>query len=292
MKSALILGGTQFVGKRLVQLLLDEGIDVTIATRGMTADSFGDEVSRLKISREDADSLHKAFQGKKWDVVFDQTCYSSQEALDTLNAVEGKIQKYVFTSSQAVYDFGTKHLEENFNPLVFQPLLKKRSEYPGYVGYQEAKRAAEAILFQNANVPVVAVRFPIIIGRDDYTNRLKFHVDHVKEGEAIFIENPDLRYSFIDSEEAAKFLFSIAKSDFHGAINPGSSDDISLKELLSVIEDQTETKAIFQKDGDPSPYNLPGSWSVDTSFANSLGFKFISLNLLLEQLINHYSLGK
>jgi len=34
MKSALILGGTQFVGKRLVQLLLAEGIEVTIATSG------------------------------------------------------------------------------------------------------------------------------------------------------------------------------------------------------------------------------------------------------------------
>ncbi|MGG3468747.1 NAD-dependent epimerase/dehydratase family protein [Neobacillus pocheonensis] len=292
MKSALILGGTQFVGKRLVQLLLDEGIDVTIATRGLTADSFGNEVSRLKISREDADSLHKAFQGKRWDVVFDQTCYSSQEALDALNALEGKIQKYVFTSSQAVYDFGINHLEENFNPLEFRPLLKKRGEYPGYVGYQEAKRAAEAILFQNSKVPVVAVRFPIIIGKDDYTNRLKFHVDHVKDGKAMFIENPDLRYSFIDSEEAAKFLLSIAKSDFHGGINPGSSDDISLRELVTLIEDQTETTANLQKDGNPSPYNLPGSWSVDTGFALSVGYSFIPLDQLLEQLINHYSNGK
>ncbi|WP_223589178.1 NAD-dependent epimerase/dehydratase family protein [Neobacillus bataviensis] len=288
MKSALILGGTQFVGKRLVQLLLDEGIEVTIATRGKTPDSFGDQVSRLKISREDAGSLHKAFQGKKWDVVFDQTCYSSQEASDTLQALSGKIRKYIFTSSQAVYDFGTKHKEENFNPLEFNPLLKTRGEYIGYVGYQEAKRAAEAVLFQNAEVPVTAVRFPIIIGKDDYTNRLKFHVDHVKEGKAMFIENPDLRYSFIDSEEAATFLFSMAKSDFHGGINPGSSEDISLKELVTLIEDLTSTEAILQKDGDPSPYNLPGSWSVDTSFARSLGHNFISLDQLLNRLIHYY----
>ncbi|QIZ06594.1 hypothetical protein HFZ78_07655 [Priestia megaterium] len=48
--------------------------------------------------------------------------------------------------------------------------LKGRREYSGYVGYQEAKRAAEAILFQHAQVPVVAVRLPIIIGKDDYTS--------------------------------------------------------------------------------------------------------------------------
>lgn len=289
MKSALILGGTQFVGKRLVQLLLDEGIEVTIATRGMTSDPFGKQVSRLKISREDADSLHSAFQGKTWDVVFDQTCYSSQEASDTLEALEGKIQKYVFTSSQAVYDFGTKHKEENFDPLEFKPVLKNRGEYIGYVGYQEAKRAAEAILFQSAEIPVVAVRFPIIIGKDDYTNRLKFHVDHVKNGKAMFIENPDLRYSFIDSDEAARFLLSMAKSDYHGGINPGSSDDISLRELVTLIEEKVESKAILQKNGDPSPYNLPGSWSVDTSFAHSLGYSFISLDQLLNRLIHYYA---
>ena len=254
----------------------------------MTADPFGDQVTRLKFSREDTASLEQAFQDKSWDVVYDQTCYSSQEALDTLKGLEGKIKKYVFTSSQAVYDFGTNHKEENFNPLEFTPMLKGRGKYIGYVGYQEAKRAAEAILFQHAQVPVVAVRFPIIIGRDDYTNRLKFHVEHVKNEKSMFIEHPEFRYSFIDSEEGAKFLLSMGMSDYQGAINPGSSDDISLRELVTLIEKHTETKAILQLDGNPSPYNLPGSWSIDTSRANSLGYMFTALDKLLAKLIDYY----
>jgi nucleoside-diphosphate-sugar epimerase len=289
MKSALILGGTQFVGKRLVQLLLAEGVEVTIATRGLAADPFGEQVSRLIIDREDSDSLNQAFKNKSWDVVFDQTCYASQEALDTLTALEGKISKYIFTSSQAVYDFGTNHPEENFNPLEFIPAVKTRREYIGYVGYQEAKRAAEAILFQKAAIPVVAVRFPIILGQDDYTNRLKFHVEHVKDGKSMFIENGDLRYSFIDSAEAASFLVSIAKSHYHGAINPGSEGDISLNELIELIENLTAAKANLRTDGEPSPYNLPGSWSVDTSLAKSMEFRFTPLNELLINLIRHYS---
>jgi nucleoside-diphosphate-sugar epimerase len=289
MKSALLLGGTQFVGKRLVQLLLDEGVEVTIATRGLTPDSFGNQVTRLIINREDAESMDQAFKDKKWDVVFDQTCYSSQEALDSLKSLNGKVKKYIFTSSQAVYDFGTKHVEESFNPLTYTPIIKSRREYIGYVGYQEAKRAAEAILFQNAGFPVAAVRFPIIIGKDDYTNRLKFHVEHVKEGKAMFIEHPEFRYSFIDSGEAASFLLSMAKSEFYGPINPGSEDDISLSELNGLIEELIGTKAILRENGDPSPYNLPGSWSVNTNLAQSMGFSFTSLDYLLKNLILHYS---
>jgi nucleoside-diphosphate-sugar epimerase len=289
MKSALILGGTQFVGKRLVQLLINDGVEVTIATRGLTVDAFGNQVSRLIIDRENAEFLEKAVKDKKWDVVFDQTCYSSQEALDTLKALNGKVRKYIFTSSQAVYDFGTNHREEGFNPLDFTPVLKTRREYIGYVGYQEAKRAAEAVLFQNADFPVVAVRFPIIIGKDDYTNRLQFHVEHVKEGKPMFIENPNYRYSFIDSGEAAAFLLSMAKSDYQGPINPGSEEDISLGELIGLIENQIGQEANLSEEGDPSPYNLPGSWSVNTSLVQSLGFSFTSLDSLLKSLIHYYS---
>nr|WP_263323453.1 NAD-dependent epimerase/dehydratase family protein [Neobacillus sp. Marseille-Q6967] len=290
MKRALILGGTQFVGKRLVQLLLQEGVEVTIATRGITPDPFGNKVLRLKIDRENA-LTHHVFQDKQWDVVFDQTCYAPQEAMDTLKVLEGKVQKYVFTSSQAVYDFGTHHVEENFNPLEFEPTIKGRREYPGYVGYQEAKRASEAVLFQNASIPVVAVRFPIIIGKDDYTNRLKFHVDHIKEGKAMFIENLVRRYSFIDSGEAARFLLEIAKSDFQGPVNPGSEADISLGELVTLIENLMEKKAILTPGGTPSPYNLPGSWSVNTERAKSLGYHFTALDPLLKKLITDYSKG-
>ncbi|PAE41462.1 NAD-dependent epimerase/dehydratase family protein [Bacillus sp. 7884-1] len=289
MKSALILGGTQFVGKRLVQLLVNEEVEVTIATRGLMPDSFGNQVTRLLMNREDTESMDQAFKDKEWDVVFDQTCYSSQEALDTLKALNGKVKKYIFTSSQAVYDFGTNCTEESFNPMEFQPVLKSRRDYIGYVGYQEAKRAAEAILFQNADFPVTAVRFPIIIGKDDYTNRLNFHVEHVKKGKAMFIEHPTFRYSFIDSGEAASFLLSMAKSDYYGPINPGSEEDTSLSELNGLMEDLIGTKAILSVDGDPSPYNLPGSWSVNTSLAQSMGFSFTSLKRLLENLIHHYS---
>ncbi|WP_390847846.1 hypothetical protein [Bacillus litorisediminis] len=43
----LYLGGTQFFGKLLVHKLLEKGINVTIATRGLADDPFGDKVNRL-----------------------------------------------------------------------------------------------------------------------------------------------------------------------------------------------------------------------------------------------------
>jgi len=288
MKSALVLGGTQFFGKNLVQLLLNKGVSVTIATRGKTADPFGDQVERLTIHREDRVSLENAFNNRNWDVVYDQTCYSSQEALDAIEVLDGKINRYIFTSSQAVYDYGTMRREEEFNPLDYNPVLKNRNEYKGISGYQEAKRSAEAILFQKSNVPVVAVRFPIVIGEDDYTGRLKFHVEKIVLGEPIGIPNLSSRAGFIDSEDAAVFLYEMGISTFEGPINPGSKGDLSLDELVKKIEEICNKKAIISEKINISPYEMGGSFSVDTNLANSLGYTFKSLDQLVDSLIKYY----
>eukprot|EP01034_Spumella_vulgaris_P024864 gene24864-31253_t len=52
-KNILVIGGTRHVGKLLVQKLLDAGHRVTLATRGRTADSFGDRVQRVRVDRRD-----------------------------------------------------------------------------------------------------------------------------------------------------------------------------------------------------------------------------------------------
>lgn len=295
MKSALILGGTQFFGKRLVQLLLDKGVEVTIATRGKTADPFGDQVKRLVIEREDRSTLENAVGDHTWDVVFDQTAYSPQEVLDAVEILKDKVTKYIFTSSQAVYEFGSLRREEEFDPYTYEiGELKPRTGYPGYIGYQEAKRLSESVLFQKSGIPGAAVRFPIVVGTDDFTNRLKFHVDHVKSGETMGIPNLESRYGFISSAEAAEFLYYIASSDFTGPINPGATGDVSLNELLDLIEREVGKAPKVAAETAPehmSPYGLPGSWSVSNAKASEMGFSFSTVDELLTSLIKEYAKG-
>lgn len=57
-------------------------------------------------------------------------------------------------------------------------------------------------MFQHAPFDVVAVRFPLVIGPDDYTHRFTFHVDRIKQGLPIGIDHPKARYSFISSADA------------------------------------------------------------------------------------------
>jgi nucleoside-diphosphate-sugar epimerase len=291
MRKVLVLGGTQYFGKKLVQKLIENGDQVTIATRGTKEDPFSNQVERLIIDREDKESMAKAFEGKEWDIVYDQSCFSPTEARDTADALKSKVKRYIFTSTQAVYEFGTLHKEANFDALTYDIVYKTRGEYPGYEGYKEAKRASEAVFHQLGYFDVVSVRFPIVISEDDYSGRLKFHVDKIVSSEAIGISDPSLRYSFIHADEAASFLLEIGKSEFCGPINPGSAGDMSMGELIDKISMLANKDAMIdsgKSPNHPSPYSLPGSWSIDTSLAKELGYTFQSLDSLMESLIKYY----
>ena len=53
----LVLGGTRFFGVHMVNALLENGHDVTIATRGKASDYFGDKVRRIILDRSNIDSM-------------------------------------------------------------------------------------------------------------------------------------------------------------------------------------------------------------------------------------------
>lgn len=291
MKKVLILGGTRFFGKQLVHRLLENNYDITIATRGITKDDFGNKVQRLYIDRKDKSTLLKAFKDKSWDIVYDQTSYTPQDALIACESLKGKVKRYVFTSSQAVYDFGTNRKENEFDPLSYSFSLKTKQEYLGYEGYQEGKRAIEAILFNENSFEVIAVRFPIVVGIEDHTKRLEFHVNRVLNGEPIGILKKDLRYSFIRSDEAAEFLLWIGETSFTGVINPGCADDISIEEIIQKIEYRSGRKANITKNitnENTSPYELKGSCSINTDKAHALGFVFSSIDKTFDPLIDYY----
>ena len=187
----LVLGGTRFFGKKLVQLLIEEGHDVTIATRGNVQHTFGQKVNQVIVDRTNAESLKKAVGNENWDIIYDNICYSPNEALAACELFEGKTKKYVLTSTLSTVDqqLGADIPEEAFDPFNYEIRYGNRDDF----SYGEGKRQAEAVFFQKAGFPVVAVRFPIVLGEDDYTKRLHFHIERVANEKAIGFLNMDAK---------------------------------------------------------------------------------------------------
>ncbi|MBW8351894.1 NAD-dependent epimerase/dehydratase family protein [Bacillus sp. IITD106] len=288
MKSSLVLGGTRFFGKELVHSLLAKGVDVTIATRGKSGNPFGNNVKQLIADRYDADSMKSALEGLQFDVVYDQIGYSSEDINIAYEALKDKVAKYVFTSTMSVYEYGNNLSEEAFNPYTYALKVVKSQD----VSYGEGKKLAETALFSKKELPTVAVRIPIVLGEEDYTERLLFHVRKIKNEEEIGMSNQEARLNFISAREAGEFLAWIGSQTFTGPVNACANGDIQLAELVKLIESKTGKNAVLTTnitDENRSPYGIGENWTMDHSKATELGYEFSNLSDWLPGLIEHYN---
>ncbi len=160
-----------------------------------------------------------------------------------------------------------------------------RKDFP----YDEIKRQAECALFQEyKNVNAIAVRYPFVIGSDDYTKRLLFYIENTINEIPMNIDNLNCQMSFINSEEAGKFIAFLVDRDFSGAINGCSKGTISIKEILDYVEQKTGKKAIINENGENAPYNGEPEYSINTNKAEMLGFCFTDLKAWIFDLIEYY----
>ena len=280
----LILGGTRFFGPYTINALLAEGHKVTIATRGRTPDPYGDSVKRVLVERADEASMKNAFSGRHYDVVIDKIAYCSNDFRYAMESLD--CEQYIFMSSTSVY--GPKHMntvESDFDGCAEKLVWCSRSDFP----YDEIKRQAERALWQEyPRRNWIAVRYPVVLGEDDYTKRLFYYVEHVMKSIPMHIDNLDAQMSYIRSDEAGKFLAFLAGREVNGAINGSAGDTISVREILAYVEQKTGAKAALAQDGDPAPYNGEPAYSINTSKAAALGFQFSSLKDWIYDLLDDY----
>ena len=268
----------------MVNDLLDKGHDITIATRGRTPDSFGGRVERITFERTDPASVREALAGKHFDVIIDKIAYCSNDIRMLMDAAD--FDRYIYMSSTAVYD--PKHAdtkEDEFDGLNGELVWCDRQDFP----YEVIKRHAEYALWQKyADRKWVAVRYPFVIGEDDYTRRLLFYVEHAMKQIPMYIDNIDAQMGFIRSDEAGKFMSFLVDKDFTGAVNGSSKGTISMREVLDYVEKQTGRRALLSDDGDKAPYNGESEYSINTDKAEALGFGFSNLKDWIYELLDHY----
>ena len=280
----LVIGGTRFFGIPMVEELLNAGHHVTIATRGLSADSFGSSVQRIILDRTDAQSVRDALSGRHFDIIIDKLAHCSNDLQPVMDAAD--FDQYIQMSTTAVYDPKfTNTVESDFDALSKELIWCGRPDFP----YAEIKRQAECALWQKyPDRNWIAVRYPFVIGKDDYTKRLLFYVEHVMKSIPMFIDNPDCQMGFIRSDEAGKFLAFLAGKDFRGAVNGASEGTISVREILDFVEQKTGKKAIIEASGDPAPYNGEPEYSINTDKAAALGFRFSRLRDWIYDLLDYY----
>jgi 2'-hydroxyisoflavone reductase len=236
---ALVLGGTRFLGRALVDALLEQGHEPTLFNRGRTATDLFPEVEKL---RGDRSADLSALAGRTWDAAFDVAAYFPDEARRSTEALRGSIGRYVFVSSISAY------ADQSVPPVEGAPLAEldpgaEADEDPETYGGRKA--TCEGIVEDALGDRALVVRPGLIVGPHDPTGRFTYWPHRVaRGGEVLAPGSPDDRVQFIDVRDLAHWIVRAAANGLDGAFN-ATGEPMPIGDLLGACARATGSDARF-----------------------------------------------
>lgn len=219
--SLLVLGGTVFLGRCVVEAALARGHQVTLFNRGRQNPQLFPQVEKL---RGDRDGNLAALRGRSFDAVIDCSGYRPEQVRAVTEALDDNIGHYTFVSSISVY--------REFPPgRVFD---EDASIAAGSDGYGPLKARTEEALEAAMPGRVAHVRPGLIVGPHDPTGRFTYWPRRVAQGGRVLAPGrPERPIQFIDVRDLAEWCARLAESRRAGTFNAvGAPAGLAMKRLL------------------------------------------------------------
>ncbi|CAM3940253.1 NAD-dependent epimerase/dehydratase family protein [Deinococcus marmoris] len=229
----LILGGTQFVGRHIVEAFLDSGHKVTVLTRGKSKDELPEVVERLHGDRNEGAAGLSALEGREWDACVDVSGYTPQQVRASASALQGRVGRYVFVSTVSVYAEPERHPVREDDPLS-APAAEEVTEVSGKT-YGPLKVTCENIVHEVYGEHCTVLRPQIVAGPFDHTARYPYWVDRAARGETVLAPGDGQDYlQVIDARDLARFTVKVVEDGTDGTFNM-SGPRISWTEFMNVL---------------------------------------------------------
>jgi 2'-hydroxyisoflavone reductase len=224
----LVLGGTQFLGRHIVEAALARGHEVTMFNRGQTRPELFAGVERL-VGDRDGDLT--ALAGRTWDAVLDPSGYVPRLVRDTAELLEPSVGRYLFVSSISAYaDPSQPGLTED-GPLA--QLEEETEEWRG-PAYGALKVLCEHVVDEVYGHRATIVRPGLIVGPWDPTGRFTYWPVRIAEGGEVLAPEPrDSAVQVIDGRDLAEFCLKLVEDGAAGAFNAtGPAEPLTLEAVL------------------------------------------------------------
>lgn len=260
----LVVGGTRFFGRKTVELLLAQGHEITLLSRGETPLPWDDGVlEHLGVDRGDPQAVSAALSGRVFDVIYDNIAMNDEHVRTVLDCV-AEVGHYLLTSSGSVYHHDRhvpaaayihsdgpgrddwtemmKPLSEDAIPLDGEQLdVEIAHEEPGY---RKGKLQAERELVRardERGIPCTIFRPPQVEGPWDPTRRTEFFARRVKDGGGFLVPCEGLGRVFqkvYRDDVATAIVAAVGNQRSHNrAYNVAQDEVLSMERYLYVMAD-------------------------------------------------------
>ena len=237
----LVLGGTAFVGRHVVEAALARGDDVTIFTRGRTNPDLFAEARRL-IGDRDGDL--SALEQGEWDAVVDTSGYFPRVVRASAELLAGRVGQYTFVSSVSVYaDPSRGGVDETARVHEVPPDAPE--ELASDELYGAFKAACEQVVAEVYSERALIVRAGVIVGAWDTSNRFTYWVTRIADaGEVLAPEPRTQPVQFVDARDLCAWILRMAEAERGGVFNAtGPERPLTLERLLDGIRDAVGSDA-------------------------------------------------
>jgi 2'-hydroxyisoflavone reductase len=225
----LVLGGTRFLGRHVVETAAAEGHAVTLFHRGETRCPLPPGVEERLGDRTSADV--ERLGAEPWDLVVDTSGMDPETVERSARALAGA-RRYLFVSTVSVYaDVSRPGLSEDA-PLAGLPA--EGGEADPAQRYGALKAAAEAVVRERFGARATVVRPGLIAGPYDPTGRFTYWAERlVRGGEVLAPGRPERPVQLIDARDLAAWFLRLGRAErggtFHAA---GPLGGTTMGELL------------------------------------------------------------
>ncbi|HTK32605.1 MAG TPA: NAD-dependent epimerase/dehydratase family protein [Candidatus Saccharimonadaceae bacterium] len=214
----LVLGGTRFLGRAIVERALERGDHVTLFHRGAAGDPFPEVDHVFGDRAHDLDRLGVA----TWDAVFDTSGFVPRIVRLAAGRLAGRTAHYSFASTISVYADPVARGADESAPLATLADPNTEDVASAYGALKAAcEREVDAIFGERA----LSARLGLLVGPFDYTDRFPYWVRRLPQGGDVLIPDaPRDPLQFVDARDVAAFLLAAAEAGRGGACNVTGPD--------------------------------------------------------------------
>jgi nucleoside-diphosphate-sugar epimerase len=238
----LVLGGTKFLGRAVVEEALARGHEVTLFNRGETNPELFPEVEKLRGDRRGDLS---ALADRDWDGVVDPSGYLPQVVRASADLLADRVGHYTFVSTIAVYGDFSEPAREDETPLIRlddttdESLVGER-----YGGFKALCEQVVADVFPGRSA---RVRAGLIVGPNDPTGRFTYWPSRVaRGGEVLAPGRKGRQVQFVDARDLGSWLIELGEQGTAGTFNAtGPEPPLTMGELLETCRAVSGSNAHF-----------------------------------------------
>ena len=213
----LVLGGTGFVGRHIVELALERGDELTLFNRGRSAPELFPQAELLRGDR--GGDLRALARSGPWDAAIDVTGYGPEEVSASSRLLAARVERLTFISTVSVYaDVSRPGVGED------APLAPPSGD-GGWIDYGPLKALCEQEVHAAMPGRSLIVRPGIVAGPHDPTNRFSWWVARCARGGRFLAPGaPQRPMQLIDARALAAFVLDLTSAGATGTYNAVGAD--------------------------------------------------------------------